>query len=322
MPDPASRGPGQTRPDSGALDHRQLTATLSDDTRRRLTALSDRQGAVAVTAHWGALVLTGALIVAQIPVWWFVLLPHGVLLIFLFTLLHETSHRTAFAAPRANKIVGMVCGFLLLIPPLWFRYFHLAHHRHTHDPDNDPELSSPKPETALQYAWHVSGLPVWWGQIRTFLGLLAGRANANYLPPNARPRIVAQARLMAVVYGVLIAGSLGLSNPVLFWLWVVPALLGQPFLRLYLLAEHGRCPHVANMFANTRTTFTNRAIRRLAWNMPYHAEHHAYPAVPFHRLPYFHEIARAHLLVTENGYARFNRRYFAAITTGERVSST
>ena len=23
----------------------------------------------------------------------------------------------------------------------------------------------------------------------------------------------------------------------------------------------------------------------LAWNMPYHAEHHAFPAVPFHNLP-------------------------------------
>ena len=43
--------------------------------------------------------------------------------------------------------------------------------------------------------------------------------------------------------------------------------------------------------------------------MPYHAEHHAYPAVPFHKLPEFHEILQRHLKETENGYVRFHRRY-------------
>ncbi|WP_246694633.1 fatty acid desaturase, partial [Mesorhizobium sp. M2D.F.Ca.ET.147.01.1.1] len=69
-----------------------------------------------------------------------------------------------------------------------------------------------------------------------------------------------------------------------------PALLGQPFLRLYLMAEHGRCPLVANMLENTRTTLTNWFVHKLAWNMPYHAEHHAYPGVPFHQLPEFHRL--------------------------------
>ena len=97
---------------------------------------------------------------------------------------------------------------------------------------------------------------------------------------------------------------------------MVPALLGQPFLRAYLMAEHGRCPQVADMLANSRTTFTTAAMRRLAWNMPYHAEHHAYPAVPFHALPRFHELAKAHLKTTERGYARFHRRFAAALATG------
>ena len=66
---------------------------------------------------------------------------------------------------------------------------------------------------------------------------------------------------------------------------MLPVLLGQPALRLYLLAEHGDCPRVANMFENTRTTFTTAMMRFLAWNMPYHVEHHVYPQVPFYRLP-------------------------------------
>ena len=47
--------------------------------------------------------------------------------------------------------------------------------------------------------------------------------------------------------------------------------------------------------------------------MPYHAEHHAYPIVPFHKLPAFHAIAQAHLKETERGYIRFNRKFMSAL---------
>lgn len=91
----------------------------------------------------------------------------------------------------------------------------------------------------------------------------------------------------------------------------MPCLLGQPALRLYLLAEHGDCPQVADMLQNTRTTFTARAVRALAWNMPYHAEHHLAPQVPFHRLPALHALIRDRLRVTAPGYAAFTRDYLA-----------
>lgn len=100
-----------------------------------------------------------------------------------------------------------------------------------------------------------------------------------------------------------------LASPLLIWIWLLPLLLGQPFLRLYLLAEHGRCPFVANMLENTRTTFTNRLVRFLAWNMPYHTEHHTLPTVPFHKLPALHARMRDHLAVTAPGYAAFTGEY-------------
>ena len=112
-------------------------------------------------------------------------------------------------------------------------------------------------------------------------------------------------------YAGLLSASILAQSAVLIFVWLLPLLLGQPFLRLYLLAEHGRCPMVANMLENTRTTFTNRIIRALAWNMPYHTEHHSYPSVPFHRLPDLHRIMAAHLQVTSNGYVEFNRAYVA-----------
>ena len=97
----------------------------------------------------------------------------------------------------------------------------------------------------------------------------------------------------------------------IFWCWMLPLALGQPFLRAYLLAEHGLCPPVANMFENTRTTITTRLVRFLAWNMPYHAEHHAFPTVPFHQLPALHELTKQHLRTTSDGYAAFHAEYRA-----------
>lgn len=139
--------------------------------------------------------------------------------------------------------------------------------------------------------------------------LLTGRESDDFLAEGAKPRVVAEARGMAVIYG-LAALSL-LWSPLLLWVWVVPVLLGQPVLRLYLLAEHGNCPRVANMFENTRTTFTNRIVRFLAWNMPYHVEHHVWPAVPFHRLPEVHGLMKDELRVTSEGYVAFTREYLA-----------
>ena len=45
--------------------------------------------------------------------------------------------------------------------------------------------------------------------------------------------------------------------------WLVPVLLGQPFLRLYLLAEHGDCPEVVNLvFARfTRSSILYQQMR-------------------------------------------------------------
>jgi fatty acid desaturase len=93
--------------------------------------------------------------------------------------------------------------------------------------------------------------------------------------------------------------------------WAAPVLIGQPLLRLYLLAEHMGCPLVSDMLRNTRTTLSNAAVRRLAWNMPYHAEHHAFPAVPFHALPAVHRILRDDLVVVAPGYIAVQREILA-----------
>ncbi|MEM9105159.1 MAG: fatty acid desaturase family protein [Pseudomonadota bacterium] len=295
------------------MDHREFVAALPRDKKQELTRKSDSHGLAALGIHVGTIVLLGVLISLRVPFWPILMVPQGILIVFLFTTLHETIHRTAFKTVLINDAVAHLCGFLIVLPADWFRYFHFAHHRHTQDPDRDPELASPKPETWRQYIWHVSGLPIWASHVATLVRNARGRCDDDYVPASARGKVAKEARLMLAAYGLLAAVSIASGSSLLLLVWVGPVLLGQPFLRLYLLAEHGRCAFAANMFENSRTTFTNRLVRRLAWNMPYHAEHHAFPGVPFHRLPQFHALTREHLVETEEGYWRFHGKYARAL---------
>jgi len=291
------------------MDHKSFLASLSAEQCRELTETSDLNGLAHLALHLGAILLLGGLIVAQVPLWPVLMLPLGILLVFLFTLLHEASHQTAFRSHWLNTLATYISGFVIFLAPRWFRYFHFAHHRFTQMPGKDPELGSPKPDSWGQYVLLVSGLPAWASHIRALIRNAAGRCDNAFVPLAKRTAVRDEARLMLVAYLALLAGSIAFESTVLLYVWLIPILMGQPFLRLYLMAEHGRCAYVANMLENTRTTFTNAAVRRLAWNMPYHAEHHSYPTVPFHKLPELHRLVAEHLKVTEKGYARFHARH-------------
>jgi fatty acid desaturase len=91
------------------------------------------------------------------------------------------------------------------------------------------------------------------------------------------------------------------GSPAVLLVGSCPSPWVRPF-SAYLLAEHTGCPTTRDCLTNTRTTLTLSPVRLFAWNMPYHAEHHAYPAVPFHALPRLHERVRDRLANVEPGY--------------------
>ncbi len=291
------------------MDHRTVIANLDADERATLLETSDAAGLVHLAGHAGVIAITTAWIALGAPLWQMAVVIQGVFLIFLFTALHESIHRTAFQSQWLNDAVATCCGFILFLPARWFRYFHFAHHRYTNEPGKDPELAVPKPETTRQYLAYLSGIPVWLSQARTLLANAKGRRTDDFVPERGRWRVRREAQAHLLGYAMLLALSFWSGSALLFWVWVLPVALGQPFLRAYLLAEHARCPHVANMLENSRTTFTTRLVRFVAWNMPYHAEHHAYPSVPFHKLPAFHALTQPHLKSTERGYVRFHSKF-------------
>ncbi len=295
------------------MDHKAFAATLPAETIARLNQRADAPGLRHLAAHAGMILSLGMWIALGLPLWQVAMVLQGIAICFLFTLEHEATHKTPFRTAALNEWVGRVCGVMIVVPFEWFRYFHLAHHRYTNDLARDPELlAGGRPGTLRAYLIHVSGLPFWISMVAQLTGNALGRDPGAYVPVRARGRIRIEARWMLVIYALAMASLF--FTPLLIWVWILPCLLGQPFLRLYLLAEHGRCAAVANMLENTRTTYTNRLVRRLAWNMPYHVEHHTLPQVPFHQLPRLHACMKGHHKVTAEGYVAFNRDYVAGLS--------
>ncbi len=290
------------------MDHHAVTASLSPEVKHRLQQRSNRAGLWHLGLYLLTLIALSIAIAMRVPLWPLLILPQGILLVFLFTLSHECTHKTPFRSAWLNDAIGHLVSVPIALPFTWFRYFHLAHHKWTNHPDKDPELDGkPRPNSWPSLLIYLSGWPYWHSMADVLVRNAFGRIGAPYLPARRHRAMRIEARVLLVLYAL--AAAILFYTPVLFWLWLLPVLTGQPVLRLYLLAEHGLCPPVANMLENSRTTFTNRIVRFLAWNMPYHAEHHSFPNVPFHQLPALHHWTQAHLKSTSEGYSAFTSDY-------------
>ena len=305
------------------ITHREALASLSESELLSLKALSDGPGLRHLLTHLAALGLTGWAILATDEA--FLLAPflllHGVLLVFVFTPLHETIHGTAFRTAWLNETVAHLFGFIMVLPPRWFRYFHLAHHRHTQDPDHDPELATPKPRTFGQYLWRLTGISYWTAAGKLIICGSLAYLEGDYIPDRARAKVIAECRAFLAGYALLLGLSLWLGTTVLLWIWVLPVILGQPVLRAYLMAEHTGLPLVSNMLANSRTVFASWPVLWLAWNMPHHAAHHALPVVPFHRLPRLTRLLKQHLTGTATGYPDAHRQILATFSPSTTPAS-
>jgi len=288
----------------------QFTAhEITRDELRALMARSDGPGLARAACHLGALVVTGTLVWLLRSTLWVgpLVILHGYALAFLFCPFHETAHRTAFRSRWLNVALGTIAGFLTFWPYRNYRVFHWEHHRYTQDPARDPELYFAKPSTVWAYLFVLTGIPNLRRRLADLLRLAAGRADKPWMAPTERRPLVVEARAYLVGYLVIAAASIATGSWAAVLLWIVPFMIGQAFLRPYLLAEHTGCAATRDCLTNTRTTLTLPLVKLFAWNMPYHAEHHSYPAVPFHALPRLHAHVRGGIANLVPGYIAATR---------------
>jgi fatty acid desaturase len=282
---------------------------LSPAELRALSGRSNAEGAQRLGIHLALLTGAGWLVAICGPVTLMpAMLVFGVVQVALFAPAHEATHQTAFASRRANLIVGWLAACPSLLNLHFYTSYHFAHHRHTQIPGQDPELDMAPPDDLGGYIRRILGVPYWRLRLLVIADCWRGDLGRYpYISEQASSIVIRSVRGMsaALVGGSVVSALLfGWETPFVFW--ILPQLLCQPFLRAYVLAEHTGCTMDRNGLTNTRTTLTSAAVRLLMWNMPYHAEHHLYPSIPFHRLPETHVAIGDRLGFVQPGYLRWH----------------
>jgi fatty acid desaturase len=294
------------------------TAPIPAELMRQLQQRSDEQGLARFAGHVAAMIGAGVLYGWSLggPVWLTLItgLALGFTYVTMFAAMHECVHRTAFRTQWLNESVGWIAGLLSFYNATFYRYYHTWHHRFTNQPGQDPELDDGKPRDVLAYLIEMSGLTWWIGKLRTHFRVAAGRTDYPFLNAKTAPEVIRSVRWQLATYGAAIVLSSAVGHPYFLLYWLIPMVLGQPLLRAILLAEHTGCAEIDAPLANTRTTYTAWPVRFLMWEMPYHAEHHRYPAIPFFALAEAHRCMGPLLTyVARDGYVGMHREFLKGL---------
>jgi fatty acid desaturase len=273
-----------------------------------LHALGQRRDGPSVRhgiAHIAILVGTGWFLLSASDGWVrnIALVLHGIAHFSQFGLLHECCHRTAYTKRWANTLGGWIAALSQPMSPALMRCFHFTHHRHTHELARDPELNGFRfmvgwPRGAALFL-AVAGLPILFARVGWALVTAlvpAGPVWERIVPfvgARHQRRVAWESRLLLVVHGGILTAGTTLA-PAILWLYF-GLLLGHVFLGIYTTCEHRGRSETGSILERTRSLKTPRILRWLLWNMPYHAEHHAWPAIPWHALPDLHAVTVQYL---------------------------
>lgn len=291
--------------------------------KNQLNALMKKNNARAAW-HFVAMYLlwlaAGAgLIVSWNMQWWIftaALLLFALMCCSTFACLHETAHNTAFRSKSYNQLAARLAGIAHLYPATAFRELHFTHHRYTHVPGKDPEISlgnRPLPAIIQRipvYLGWITGAPLLLFKIFMMVAGALGMPEflrKNFFPfvrPEVRIPLAIESAYILLIYGILTWLAIYVHPG--FWGIFIGQIVGHCMLSTYLVPEHNGLPHEGDIFNRTRSMRTNAFVRWLMWNMPYHAEHHAYPGIPYYSLPQVHELLKEDIINKNDGYPDFH----------------
>ena len=190
-----------------------------------------------------------------------------------FTPLHDAAHQSISRHRWVNELVGRLCALPLLGPFTAVRYVHLEHHKHTNDPDRDPDHHSGRgPAWQLPLRWLTQDLNYY----RIYFAVLGKRPAAE-----RRETIVTLVTTYGLIATAIVAGY-GLE---VLCLWLIPARLATALLAF----SFDYLPHRPHDVRAKDDRYQATAIIADEWLIPlflyqnYHLIHHLYPGVPFYR---------------------------------------
>ncbi|MEP5764382.1 MAG: fatty acid desaturase [Halieaceae bacterium] len=227
--------------------------------------------------------LATVLAVAQawLPLW------AGTLLVMLltymaYTVVHEAVHGSINGRHQnlrwVNEWLGYGAAWIMMIPLTAHRHEHLAHHRHTNDPDADPDYAVANlTRTPWQPLLAVSRITL--GQYRYYFANRWGKGKGSQDRAFCLELLASIGlRLAFMAQGFWLEG---------FMLFIVGG-LGGILITMYLFAYLVHHPHQDQGRYVDTSTFEvqgglGKVITTLWLYQNYHSIHHLFPRVPFYR---------------------------------------
>ncbi len=199
-----------------------------------------------------------------------------------YTVLHEAVHGSIAGNEHSlrwlNDALGYLAAWITMIPLTAHRHEHLAHHRHTNEPSNDPDFHIASMHRSPLAPVHAV-CRAWVSQFRYY---------GQHRWRSAAPR---QNLCLCVELGTALLPRLGVLAAG-YWLealtlFVVAWLIGAMTL-IYLFAYLVHKPHAqAGRYSDTSTIMLPSPLHPLltwCWMYQnYHSIHHLFPRVPFYR---------------------------------------
>jgi len=263
---------------------------------KSLSRRTNRHGLIYLSYFIALLTITGFLALSSVGTLWSIpaFLLYGGIWVFATSVVHETSHGTAFRNRALNEAVLFVSGFMVQQTPSLLRYVHARHHSHTALVGEDPEIILTNPMTWRDFIIReLIDLGSIWYFVKATAALAIGRPTrdaADCIPAQGMLRAVIEAQVYMLAYLGIILWSLMTQSWLPALMLILPRLFGAPTHGVILATQHfGMAQDIPDHRQTTRTMHVNPALRLLYWNMNYHVEHHIFPQVPFHALPALHE---------------------------------
>lgn len=233
---------------------------------------------------------TGALtLAAALPI-------YAVLTYFSYTPLHEAAHGNIHGGREGLQWLNDLCGYLvaplIAIPYSTHRVEHFNHHRHTNQPDKDPDYIVSNMRHGL-LAFVFSGFHLLWVQ-NTYL------FRSYWATAPRRERVSYFAELgLSIGWRVLFLALVARegAGALLLWGYLVGA-----FFTVYWFAYRPHLPYEEPArYRNTNSLLMPAWMKPLEWfwlGQNLHSVHHLFPRVPFYRYHALHRriepILRAH----------------------------
>ncbi len=237
-----------------------------------------------------------------------------------FATMHEAIHGSLYRSAWANHVSGIVWGLLMMWPYAGYRVAHHHHHVYAHR-DNDSEILDPAPSFPLYVAYLLGGILVS-GPVLAFhlLGQLVGRPVAKGRR-TVRVSVAYANAAVIVAIVTLLALTVDGFGQLAAW-WLIPVVLGSVLIGFVTVPEHhGLTLNVNDPLVNTRTTHSNRLLRRVQWNGNYHTGHHLFPKVTGRNLPHLQAAIQPHLVNEASSYIAFHLGLTRSLLGGGRSGS-